>query len=450
MKAFELTQTASLFSTPAAYLAQPVWVGGWLTSARIGKKIAFLVLSDGSSHSTLQVVVPSDLLLAQPALRELGAGYSVRVKGRLVASIGSGQPFELLAECVAFVGGVEDAATYPIQPKAPSPEFLRSVPHLRSRTAQFGAIARLRHVLARAIHDHLEEQGFIWVATPILTSSDAEGAGDRLQVSGSSGEPFFDQPTYLTVSGQLEGEALCSALSRIYTFGPTFRAEKSHTSRHLAEFWMVEPEMAFADLPDIIDLSQGLLRSCVSRCLSKLPEEMAYFASQPGGTPLAQWEQFVEQDFEILTYTQAIEQLKAAPASFSSQAIWGMDLRSEHEKWLVEHTGRTIALVDYPSDIKSFYMKQSADGRTVEAVDILVPGLGEIIGGSVREDDLSRLASRMQQLGMDCSQYQQYLDLRRYGSVPHGGFGLGFERLVAYVASLPSIKDAIAYPRVAA
>lgn len=449
MSMFDLTPAASLFSAPDLYLERSVTVGGWLTSARFGKKVGFLVLSDGSSHAPIQVVVPLALLDATPELRALGAGCAVRATGRWVASLGAGQSHELQAEQVVVVGDVEDPSHYPIQPKAHSPEFLRSVPHLRPRTAQFGAIARLRHVLARFIHDHLEDQGFLWVATPILSSVDAEGAGERFRVTtlaaGEQGEDFFARDAFLTVSGQLEAEALCAALSRVYTFGPTFRAEGSHTSRHLAEFWMVEPEMAFADLDDAIVLAEGLLRGAVAACLERLPQEMAYFA-QEGGRSLAEWAAFVAEPFARVTYDQAIAQLALGP--FTGIA-WGMDLQSEHEKWLVEQAGRALIVTDYPAGIKSFYMQGSADGRTVAAMDILVPGMGELVGGSAREADLGRLLARMEERGMDPAEYGHYLDLRRYGSVPHAGFGLGFERLVAYVAGLASIKDATFYPKFA-
>lgn len=452
MSAFTLTQVASIFSTPSRFQDQSVEVGGWLSSARMGKRVGFLVLSDGSSQTFLQVVVPQALLEGQPSLRSLGPGCCVRVKGCIVASQGAGQAWELLADTIEVQGWVQDPLTYPIQAKEHSAEFLRSVPHLRHRTTQFAAVARLRHVLMRAVHDYFESHGFAWVATPILTGTDAEGAGERLRATrlgrGEIGEDFFASDMFLTVSGQMEGEALSSGLSRVYTFGPTFRAEGSHTSRHLAEFWMVEPEMAFATLDDLQVLAQGLLQHCVRAALERAGGEMAYFA-QHGGRTIAQWEQFADEDFLRVTYTDAIEQLQQSGCAFDVPVEWGMDLQSEHEKWLVEQAGRVLVVVDYPAQIKSFYMKASQDGCTVEAMDILVPGMGEIVGGSVREEDLDRLVRRMQDLGMDTQAYAQYLDLRRYGTVAHGGFGLGFERLVAYMAGLSSIKDAIAYPRFA-
>lgn len=452
MSAYSLTPIASLFSRPEYFLHQTVEAGGWLTSARMGKRVGFLVLSDGSSLASLQVVVPQELLERAAHLRDLGAGCSIRVRGTLVASTGAGQAHELLADEVQVVGGVEDALTYPIQPKAHSPEFLRSVPHLRHRVPQVAGVARLRHVLMRAIHDYFGELDFTWVATPILTSVDAEGAGQRLRATtlgpGETGSDFFARDTYLTVSGQMEAEALCAGLSRVYTFGPTFRAEGSHTSRHLAEFWMVEPEMAFATLDDLVRLAQGLLQRCAREALDRLGPDMHAFA-QAGGTTVSQWQQFACEPFCVMSYSEAIDQLLRGGEAFQVPVAWGMDLQAEHEKWLVGHVGRAVAVVDYPAPIKSFYMKASEDGHTVQAMDILVPGMGELVGGSVREEDLGRLDARMLALGMDLSEYAQYRDLRRYGSVPHGGFGLGFERLVAYFSGLASIKDAIAYPRVA-
>ncbi len=449
MSAFTLSQVATLLSSSFSP-SGPVRVGGWLTHARFSKKVAFLVLSDGSSHQPLQVVVPGHLLEDQPHLRDLGPGCSVRVEGDLVPSRGAGQAVELLAHSVEIMGLVDDPRTYPIQPKPLAADFLRSLPHLRHRVAGQAAIARLRHVMSQAIHDYFATLGFMWVATPILTAADAEGAGSRFQVvseGDTQKDSFFGKPTFLTVSGQLAGEALCMGLSRVYTFGPTFRAERSHTSRHLAEFWMVEPEVAFADLQDIISLSEGLLKHVVSECLTKLPMEMEYFA-QEGGRTLEQWHSFVQQDFACMTYTDAIEKLQLAPhGTFSILVSWGDDLLAEHERWLVEQVGKPLAITHYPAEIKSFYMKATGDGRTVEAMDILVPGMGELIGGSTREDDLQRLEQRMIMAGMDPAEYQSYMDLRRYGSVPHAGFGLGFERLVAYISGTTSVRDVIAYPR---
>lgn len=451
MTAVTLTPVASLFAFPFLHTDAPVEVAGWLTSARLGKRVGFLVLSDGSSAQPLQVVLPGVLLDAEPALRRLGAGWSVRVRGRLVPSQGAGQEWELQADAVLFTGAVEDPETYPIQPKAHTPEFLRTVPHLRHRVPRFGAMARLRHVAAAAIHAHLDAAGFLWVATPILTASDAEGAGARFRVraedASATEEEFFGQPAYLTVSGQLAGEALCAALSRVYTFGPTFRAERSYTTRHLAEFWMVEPEWAFATLDDLVGLAEGLLKAAVTACLARCPAEMALFARE-GGRSLQEWEAFLATPFARLTYTEAVERLRAR-VGFVQPVTWGMDLQSEHEKALVEEVGGAVAVTDYPEGIKAFYMKTSPDGKTVAAVDILVPGMGELVGGSVREERLAALDARMTAMGLSLDAYGAYRDLRRYGTVPHGGFGLGFERLVAFLSGVPSVKDSIAYPRAA-
>lgn len=454
MSAFSLVSVAALCADPSSYQDQTLTLGGWLTSARHYKKVSFLVLSDGSSLQTAQLVVPTEVLERFPEIKSMGIGCSIRCQGRWVASQGQGQSHEFQVDEVLWVGMIQDPETYPIQRHEMSPDFLRTVPHLRPRVSTHGAIARVRHTASQAIHDFLDQQGFLWVATSILTDTDAEGAGARFRVTTSAPRDvdtdgdFFAKPTYLTVSGQLEGEALCSALSRIYTFGPTFRAEQSHTSRHLAEFWMVEPEMAFASLPDLIQLAQGLLQHVVQVCLSHRRPELEWFASQ-GGRSILDWEALALASFEVITYTQAIEYLLQSQEHFEDIVEWGMDLRSEHEKWLVAQWGRPVVVTDYPSGIKSFYMKTDAEGKTVQAMDVLVPDMGELMGGSVREEDLTRLTARMKACGMDIEEYTQYLDLRRYGSVPHGGFGLGFERLIAYLTSASSIKDAIAYPKTA-
>lgn len=440
-------RAVDLLATPSHDLPRPARIGGWLTSCRMGKAVGFLVLSDGSSAQPLQVVVPKALLHDQPDLRRLGAGCSVMVSGQLVASPAAGQRVELQARDVQVLGWVEDPETYPIQPKPLSADFLRTVPHLRHRVGHMAAVARLRHGLAHAIHGFFAQHGFIWVATPVLTSGDAEGAGQRFQVITDDGpDEFFGKPAHLTVSGQLEAEALCMALGRVYTFGPTFRAERSRTSRHLAEFWMVEPEIAFAQLPDLMDLSEALVKHCLAYCLSRLPAEMDLLAAH-GAPPADHWRQMIERPFVRLTYTKSIDLLTSSTHRFVAPARWGMDLHAEHEHWLVDHVGGPVFVTDYPADIKAFYMRASDDGRTVAAFDLLVPGMGEIIGGSEREHIHARLAERMRAMGQDPDGYGQYLDLRRYGSVPHGGFGLGFERLVAYVAGLPSVKDAIAFPK---
>lgn len=445
MHAFEQSLTRSLFDTPVP--GQTVHVGGGLTSARMGKAVGFLVLVDGSSTEPLQVVVSRALMEQDPTLRTLGAGCSVSVTGTFVASRGGGQQWEVQAQTVTVTGRVEDPETYPIQPKELSPEFLRTLPHLRARTTRHGAVARLRHVLARAVHDYLDSQGFLWVATPVLSPTDAEGAGEQFQVVTTEGPTaFFGEEMFLAVSGQLDVEAFCMALSRVYTFGPTFRAEKSQTSRHLAEFWMVEPEMAFARLDDIAGLAEGLLRHAIQTVLADLPGEMAWFEKE-GGRPVAAWTALAQTPFCRMTYTDAVACLQESGRVFDVPVVWGMDLQSAHEKALVDIRQGPVVVTDYPAGIKAFYMKASADGQTVAAMDILVPGMGEIVGGSEREEDFDRLTARMQSLGMDIGAFVPYLDLRRYGTVPHAGFGLGFERLVAWLSTTPSIRDAIPVPR---
>lgn len=449
MSALHLQSVHTVLSAAAQLEGQTIEVGGWLLSARHSKKVSFLVLSDGSSTQSLQVVVGDEIRAQFPEILKTTTGASIRCRGVVVASQGQGQSHELRADHFDWVGLVEDPLTYPLPPKELSPEHIRSVPHLRARLPHQAAIARLRCVLSKAVHEYFASHGFVWVATPILSSSDAEGAGARFRVTTTApGETdadgdFFAKPTYLTVSGQLEGEALCAGLSRVYTFGPTFRAEQSHTSRHLAEFWMIEPELAFASLSDLVALSDGLLRHCICAALQTLPQEMALF-EKSGGRMVSEWETLSQTPLEVMTYTQAIETLKPHFEGIE----WGMDLHSEHEKWLVAHVQKPLALTHYPSKIKSFYMKEAAD-HTVEALDVLVPDMGELIGGSVREHDHQALTQKMKQLGMPAEEYSQYLDLRRYGSVPHGGFGMGFERLVAYLSSAASVKDVIAYPKFA-
>lgn len=449
MSSFRLKTIESVLSSPTVFEGSALEVSGWVLSARHSKKVSFLMLSDGSSCQPMQVVVSDAVRQAHPDVLKMTTGSSARISGTLVASQGSKQSHELLAETFDWIGLVEEPLTYPLPPKELTAEHIRSVPHLRARLPQQAAIARLRSVLASAVDQYFQRLDFVWVATPVLSSSDAEGAGARFRVTTTApGEQdvdadFFSKPTYLTVSGQLEGEALCSALSRVYTFGPTFRAERSHTSRHLAEFWMIEPEMSFATLDDLIELSDGLIRHCIRTCLEQLPQEMALF-EKDGGRSIQEWSDLAETSIAKMTYTQAVEQLQ----KHFDDVSWGVDLHSEHEKWLVAQAGRPLAITHYPEAIKSFYMKGSS-GETVEAMDILVPDMGELIGGSVREHDFDKLVYKMKQCGMPIEEYQHYLDLRRYGSVPHGGFGLGFERLIGYLSSSASVKDVIAYPKTA-
>ena len=426
------TRVHALLSTPLSALPCPAIAAGWILRARFGKAVGFLDLSDGSSPTPLQVVLPTALLDAMPELRALGPGCAVLVRGELVSSRGAGQALEFQAHAATVLGGVEDPRTYPIQPRADADDFLRTVPHLRHRVPAQASITRLRHHLASAIHDYLSTQECMWVPTPILTSDDAEGAGARFEVQAD--RPFFDRPAHLTVSGQLSAEALAMGMERVYTFGPTFRAERSHTSRHLAEFWMVEPELAFADLDVAMDLAEGLVRHGHA-ALASHSAEYAAMGTAPPTLP--------ESPFVRLTYTQTIEQSREE----GLDAVWGKDLSSDQEQALVARHDGPVFVTHWPTDIKAFYMRAAPDGRPVAAFDLLVPGLGELAGGSEREDDLDRLVARMHACGMDPSMYGQYLDLRRYGSVPHAGFGVGFERLLAWCTGQSSVRDVVPFPR---
>jgi asparaginyl-tRNA synthetase len=386
----------------------------------------------------------------------------VSVRGELVATPGRPQPVEVRAESVEVLGWVEDPETYPIQPKAHSMEFLRTVAHLRPRTNTFGAVARVRHTLSMAVHRFFDRNGFFWVHTPIITTSDAEGAGEMFRVSTLDlanpprtpdggvdfSHDFFGRSASLTVSGQLNVEAYCEALTKVYTFGPTFRAENSNTSRHLAEFWMIEPEIAFADLSDDADLAEALLKSIFTDLLNERQDDMAFFVDRIDKDALGRVERFVESSFERMDYTEAVRRLEESKKKFEFPVKWGVDLQSEHERYLTEElVKRPVVVMNYPKEIKSFYMRENDDGRTVAAMDVLAPGIGEIIGGSQREERLEVLDRRMDELGLPRESYWWYRDLRRYGTVPHAGFGLGFERLVLYATGLGNIRDVIPYPR---
>jgi asparaginyl-tRNA synthetase len=440
-----------------------VSVRGWVRTRRDSKAgLSFINLSDGSCFAPIQVVAPSSLANYDEELRRLTSGCAVIATGTLTQSQGQGQAIEMQATAVEVVGWVEDPETYPIQPKPHSLEFLREVAHLRPRTNLFGAVSRLRHCMAQAIHRFFHENGFFWVNTPIVTTSDAEGAGQMFRVSTldmmnlprtASGEvdfsrDFFGRETFLTVSGQLNVEAYCLALSKVYTFGPTFRAENSHTTRHLAEFWMIEPEVAFAQLSDLADLAEQFLKYIFNAVLAERGDDMAFIAERVEKTAISRLEAFVAQPFERIDYSEAIRLLQASGKQFDFPVEWGLDLQTEHERWLTEqHIGRPVVVMNYPEHIKAFYMRLNDDGRTVAAMDVLAPGIGEIIGGSQREERLGVLDTRMAQFGLDPAHYGWYRDFRRYGTVPHGGFGLGFERLVVYVCGLSNIRDAIPYPR---
>ncbi|MBL8260310.1 MAG: asparagine--tRNA ligase [Candidatus Competibacteraceae bacterium] len=442
---------------------QRVSVQGWVRTRRDSKAgLSFVAVHDGSGFEPLQVIAPADLPNYADEIAHLTAGCAVRVTGELVASAGKGQAVELRAERVEVIGWVDDPESYPIAPKAHSFEYLRTVAHLRPRTNSIGAVARVRACLAHAIQRFFHERGYFWVHTPIITANDCEGAGSLFRVStldllnpprtAQGGvdfdRDFFGRETFLTVSGQLNVEAYCLALSKVYTFGPTFRAENSNTSRHLAEFWMVEPETAFADLPANADLAEALLKAMFEALLDERADDMAFFAQRIDKNCIQRLERIIQVPFKRLDYDDAIQVLARAGRSFEFPVRWGMDLQSEHERYLSEnYVGGPVVLMNYPKEIKSFYMRLNDDGRTVAAMDVLVPGIGEIIGGSQREERLEVLDARLDELGMNKTAYGWYRDLRRYGSVPHAGFGLGFERAVSYVTGMSNVRDVIPFPR---
>jgi asparaginyl-tRNA synthetase len=437
---------------------------GWVRTRRDSKAgFSFINLHDGSCFDGIQVVAPGELDNYSSDVQKLTTGCAVECTGTLVESGGRGQKYEVQATSVTVIGWVDEPETYPVQPKRHSFEFLREVAHLRPRTNTFGAITRVRHAAAQAIHRYFSERGYYWINTPIITSSDAEGAGDMFRVSTLDlanlprddkgqvdySQDFFGKETFLTVSGQLNVEGYCLALSNVYTFGPTFRAENSNTSRHLAEFWMVEPEIAFADLDDLADVAEEFLKYIFAAVLEECPDDMAFFAQRIEPEAINRLQAFIEKDFVRLDYEEAIEILKSADAKFEYAAEWGLDLQTEHERYLTEnHFNAPVIVMNYPTEIKAFYMRLSDDEQTVAALDVLAPGIGEIIGGAQREERLDVLERRMDELGLDKAHYDWYLDLRRYGTVPHSGFGLGFERLVNYITGMTNIRDVIPYPRV--
>ena len=422
-------------------------VSGWVKSRRTSKGgFSFVAINDGSCFADLQIVA-GEALPNYAEIVELGTGCAVQVAGTVVESPARGQDRELRASALRVVGAVDEPESYPVAKKRHSFEFLRTVAHLRPRTNTFGAIARLRNGIAQAIHRYFDERGFVWINTPIITASDCEGAGDLFRVSSRDPEPFFGRETYLTVSGQLNVEAYCLAMSKVYTFGPTFRAEHSNTSRHLAEFWMVEPEIAFAELPDLIDLAEDFLKHVIRTVLERHAEEMAFFRDRIDKTVLERLQNVVDSTFVRIDYAEAIDVLERCGEDFEFPVAWGRDLQSEHERYLTEqHIGGPVVVSNYPKDIKAFYMRLNDDGRTVAAMDVLVPGVGEIIGGSQREERIDVLDRRIAPAHKD--ELWWYRDLRRYGSVPHAGFGLGLERLLLYVTGMENIRDVIPFPRV--
>lgn len=436
-------------------------VCGWVRTRRDSKAgLSFVELNDGSCLSSLQLVVPGDLDGWDDAVGRVTTGASLRVSGTLKESPGKGQRVELGVESLEVIGEA-DAETYPLQKKRHSFEFLREIAHLRPRTNTFGAIARIRNALSAAIHRFFQDRGFVYVHTPIITTSDCEGAGEMFQVTTLDlkrlaqvqteidyGQDFFGRPASLTVSGQLEAEIYATSVGDCYTFGPTFRAENSNTSRHLSEFWMVEPEMPFYELPDNMDLAESFIRSIVGDVLDRCGEDMEFFNKRIDDTVLATLSNITDNEFIRLSYTEAVEILEGAGREWEYPVEWGRDLQSEHERFLTEeHFGQPVILFDYPRTIKPFYMRCNEDGKTVRAMDVLVPRVGEIIGGSQREDRLDVLLERITECGMEPADYWWYVDLRRYGSVPHSGFGLGFERMVQLITGMTNIRDCIPFPR---
>ncbi|MAK70592.1 MAG: asparagine--tRNA ligase [Idiomarinaceae bacterium] len=440
-----------------------VTVRGWVRTRRDSKAgISFINLHDGSCFDAIQAVVPAELPNYTDEVLKLTTGCSVAITGVVVESQGKGQSYEMQATGVKVYGWVDDPDTYPMAPKRHSMEYLREYAHLRPRTNVTGAVMRVRNTLSQAIHRFFHENGYLWVSTPIITTSDCEGAGEMFRVSTldmlnvpktEQGEvdfsqDFFGKEAFLTVSGQLNVESYACSLSKVYTFGPTFRAENSNTSRHLSEFWMVEPELAFADLNDIAHLAEDMLKYVFKAVLAERPDDMAFFEQRINADVVKRMEQMVDADFVHMDYTDAIEILRSCGKKFEYPVEWGVDLQSEHERYLAEeHVGAPIILKNYPRDIKAFYMRQNEDGKTVAAMDVLAPGIGEIIGGSAREERLDVLDKRIAEMELPEEEYGFYRDLRRYGTVPHAGFGLGFERLVAYVTGMQNIRDVIPFPR---
>ncbi|MCG8588493.1 MAG: asparagine--tRNA ligase [Proteobacteria bacterium] len=438
-----------------------VEVEGWLRTARHSKQVTFLEVHDGSAFAGIQAVANPEVPGFEEVVRGLSTGCAVRVQGELVDSPGKGQRFEIHAGQVERVGGVDD--DYPLQKKRHGFEFLRTIAHLRPRTNTLGAVLRVRNAAAAAVHEFFQERGFVYLQAPIVTLADAEGAGEMFRVTTlPAGDPpreeggavdfgrdFFGSEAHLTVSGQLEAEIGALALSRVYTFGPTFRAENSNTSRHLAEFWMIEPEVAFCELPGLMDLAEEFLKAVFARVLERAPDDMEFFEARIAPGILETLEHVVKSPFERMTYDDAVRILEQAKQSFEFPVRWGVDLQSEHERYLTEQAvGRPVIVTDYPKDIKAFYMYVNDDGRTVRAMDVLVPKVGEIIGGSQREHRHDVLLQRMRDLEIPSEDYWWYLDLRRFGTAPHGGFGLGFERIVQFMTGMANIRDVIPFPRV--
>nr|WP_031201542.1 asparagine--tRNA ligase [Eubacterium sp. 14-2] len=454
-----MTNIRDLYRRKEEFLEQEVTIGGWVRSIRSSRNFGFIVVNDGTFFEPLQVVY-HDGLSNFAEVEKLNVGAAIIVKGKLVPTPQAKQPFEIQAEEVQIEG--QSTPDYPLQKKRHSFEYLRTISHLRPRTNTFEAVFRVRSLIAYAIHKFFQERDFVYVHTPLITGSDCEGAGEMFQVTtldlndvpkDEKGavdftQDFFGRPTNLTVSGQLNGETYAMAFKNIYTFGPTFRAENSNTTRHAAEFWMIEPEIAFADLEDDMILAESMLKYIISYVLEHAPEEMQFFNSFVDKGLLERLNHVVNSDFAHVTYTEAVEILEKNNDNFEYKVSWGADLQTEHERYLTEEVfRRPVFVTDYPKEIKAFYMKLNPDGKTVAAVDCLVPGIGEIIGGSQREDDYDRLCQRMEELGLNQEDYDFYLDLRKYGTARHAGFGLGFERCVMYLTGMTNIRDVVPFPR---
>ena len=455
----KLTTVRELYKNSELYIDKEVEIGGWIRNVRDSKAFGFLVINDGTYFQTLQVVYHNELSNFDE-ISKLNVGAAVIVKGTLVATPNAKQPFEIQASEVT----VEGASTpdYPLQPKRHTFEYLRTISHLRPRTNTFQAVFRVRSLIAYAIHKFFQERDFVYVHTPLITGSDCEGAGEMFRVTtldmnnvpkNEDGtvnykEDFFGKETNLTVSGQLNGETYAMAFRNIYTFGPTFRAENSNTTRHAAEFWMIEPEIAFADLQDNMDLAESMMKYIINYVMENAPEEMKFFNQFVDKGLIERLKHVAESDFGHVTYTEAIEILKKNNDKFDYKVEWGTDLQTEHERYLTEQVfKKPVFVTDYPKEIKAFYMKLNDDNKTVAAMDLLVPGIGEIIGGSQREDDYDKLVARMDELGLKKEDYDFYLDLRKYGSTRHAGYGLGFERCVMYLTGMSNIRDVIPFPR---
>ncbi len=458
-----MKETRRVAEVLGAEPGEKVHLAGWVRTRRDSKAgLSFVNLHDGSCFDPVQVVVRNDLPNYESEVQRLSAGCAIEVSGEIVPSKGKGQAVEVQATSVEVVGWVDDPETYPMQPKRHSMEYLREVAHLRPRTNIIGAVTRVRDCISQSIHRYLSDNGYLWIHTPIITASDCEGAGEMFRVSTLDlvnpprtpsgevdfGQDFFGREAHLTVSGQLNVEAYCLAMSRVYTFGPTFRAENSNTRRHLAEFWMVEPELAFGGLEENIRLAEGFLKAVFGDLLAKRSDDLAFFDKRVAPGCVSRLEAMVESSFEVMDYGEAIERLQGCGQKFEFPVEWGMDLQSEHERHLTEElVGRPLVVVNYPKEIKAFYMRQNEDGRTVAAMDVLAPGIGEIIGGSQREERLDVLDARLDELGLPKEDYWWYRDLRRYGTVPHAGFGLGLERAIQYATGVDNIRDVIPFPR---